>query len=98
MKLIVISQSEKRISGAEIYRRVNNTDTKSIELYVSDQPDGNSNDWEKIGNGQFGGGNSISVLMPESINTEKGRCLKLLLPDNNRTPFTSVAEIYVYGK
>lgn len=91
-------QSEKRISRVEIYRRVNNTDTKSIELYVSDQPDANSDNWEKIGNGQFGGGNSISVLIPESIDTAKGRYLKLLLPDSNRTPFTSVAEIYVYGK
>ena len=34
--------------------------------------------------------------IPESA--EQGRYLKLLLPDSNNEPSTSVAEIYVYGK
>lgn len=95
---VIDMQSQKRISKFEVYRRAGNTDTKSVELYVSDQPDGNSGNWTKIGNGTFGEGDNLSILIPESVDTEKGRYLKLLLPDSNREPTTSVAEVYVYGK
>lgn len=95
---VIDMQSPKNISRFEIYRRAGNSDTRSIELYVSDQSDGDSADWEKIGEGIFESGDKISVQVPESVNTEKGRYLKLLLPDSNNNPSTSVAEIYVYGK
>lgn len=88
--------SQKKISRIEIYRRAGNTDTKSVELYVSDQSDGNAIGWKKIGNGVFENGDSISISISESAG--QGRYLKLLLPDSNNEPFTSVAEIYVYGK
>lgn len=96
--VVIDMQAQKKISRIEVYRRAGNTDTKSVELYVSDQQDGNASNWIKIGNGTFGDGDSMSILISESVNTEKGRYLKLLLPDSNREPFTSVAEIYVYGK
>lgn len=93
---VIDMQSLKKISRIEIYRRAGNTDTKSVELYVSDQSDGNAGGWKKTGNGMFGDGDSISISIPESA--EQGRYLKLLLPDSNNEPSTSVAEIYVYGK
>lgn len=95
---VIDMQSEKKISRIEVYRRVGNTDTRSVELYVSDQPDGNAANWTKIGNGTFGDGDSMSILVLESVDTQKGRYLKMLLPDSNREPYTAVAEIYVYGK
>ena len=45
----------------------------------------------------FEEGDSSSITIPGSIDM-KGRYLKLLLPDSNREPYTSVAEVYVYGK
>lgn len=95
---VIDMQSQKKISRIEVYRRAGNTDTKSVELYVSDQPDANTGDWAKIGNGTFDIGDSISILIPESVSTDKRRYLKLLFPDSNRDPFISVAEVYVYGK
>lgn len=94
---VIDMQTPKKISKVEIYRRAANKDTKSIELYISDQPDANAGNWIKIGNGIFADGDILSISIPESVNTEKGRYLKLLQPDSNREPYTSVAEIYLYG-
>lgn len=94
---VIDMQTPKKISQIDLYRRANNKDTKSIELYISDQPDANTGNWIKIGNGIFSDGDILSIPIPESIDTEKGRYLKLLLPDSNREPYTSVAEIYLYG-
>lgn len=93
---VIDMQSKKKISRIEIYRRAGNMDTKSVELYVSDQSDGNVSGWKKIGNGVFEDGDNISISIPELA--EQGRYLKLLLPDSNNEPSTSVAEVYVYGK
>lgn len=94
---VIDMQTPKKISKVEIYRRAANKDTKSIELYISDQPDANAGNWIKVGNGTFEDGNILSIPIPESVETKKGRYLKLLLPDSNREPYTSVAEIYLYG-
>lgn len=94
---VIDMQTPKKISKVEIYRRAANKDTKSIELYISDQPDANAGNWIKIVNGTFADGDILSISIPESVNTEKGRYLKLLLPDSNREPYTSVAEIYLHG-
>lgn len=94
---VIDMQTPREISRVELYRRSGNKDTKSIELYVSDQSDGNAAGWIKISNAIFGDGNIVSTTIPESVDTSKGRYLKLVLPDSNRAPFTSVAEVYVYG-
>ena len=91
-------QTPKKISRVELYRRAGNTDTKSVELYVSDQPDANTGNWTKIGTAVFDEGDSSSITLPETTEAGKGRYLKLLLPDSNREPYTNVAEVYVYGK
>lgn len=94
---VIDMQTPKNISRVELYRRTGNKDTKSIELYVSDHPDANAAGWIKIGTVVFEEGDSSSITIPGSIDM-KGRYLKLLLPDSNREPYTSVAEVYVYGK
>lgn len=95
---VIDMQTPKKISRVELYRRSGNTDTKSVELYVSDQPDANTGNWTKIGIAVFDEGDSSSITLPETTGAGKGRYLKLLLPDSNREPYTSVAEVYVYGK
>ena len=95
---VIDMQTPKKISRVELYRRSGNTDTKSVELYVSDQPDANTGNWTKIGTAVFDEGDSSSITLPETIGAGKGRYLKLLLPDSNREPYTNVAEVYVYGK
>ncbi|GKG74602.1 hypothetical protein CE91St1_37450 [Parabacteroides goldsteinii] len=94
---VIDMQTPKNISRVELYRRTGNKDTKSIELYVSDHPDANAAGWIKIGTVVFEEGDSSSITIPGSIDM-KGRYLKLLLSDSNREPYTSVAEVYVYGK
>lgn len=95
---VIDMQTPKKISRVELYRRSGNTDTKSVELYVSDQPDANTGNWTKIGTAVFDEGDSSSITLPETSGAGKGRYLKLLLPDSNREPYTNVAEVYVYGK
>ena len=91
-------ETPKKISKVELYRRSANNDTKSIELYVSDQPEADADGWVNIGNFEFGSASSISYTIPESVDTMKGRYLKILMPDSNRKPFTNIVELYVYGK
>lgn len=95
---VVDMKTSKTISRVELYRRSGNKDTKSVELYLSDQPDAHANDWVSIGSVTFGESDDVSFTLPEDLATSQGRYLKLLLPDSNRKPYTSVAEIYVYGK
>ena len=94
---VIDMQTPKNISKVELYRRSGNKDTKSIELYVSDHPDANASGWIKIGTVVFGEGDNSSIAISGGIDKSKGRYLKLLLPDSNREPYTSVAEVYVYG-
>lgn len=95
---VIDMQTPKKISRVELYRRSGNIDTKSVELYVSDQPDANTGNWTKIGTAVFDEGDSSSITLPETSGAGKRRYLKLLLPDSNREPYTNVAEVYVYGK
>lgn len=95
---VIDMQAPKKISRLEVYRRAGNTDAKTVEIYVSDQPEADADGWQKIGTGVFADGDAITVQIAESVDTTKGRYLKLLLPDSNRPPFTSIAEVFVYGR
>lgn len=90
--------SPKKMSKIEIYRRSGSSDTKTVEVYVGNQPGNDASGWVKIATGIFGEADNLELLIPESVDTEKGRYLKLFLPDSNRDPFINVAEVYVYGK
>lgn len=95
---VIDMQAPKDISRLEIYRRAGNTNAKTVEIYVSDQPEADAAGWQKIGTGVFADGDATTVQIAESVDTTKGRYLKLLLPDSNRPPYTSIAEVFVYGK
>jgi hypothetical protein len=94
---VIDMTSSKRIIKIETYRRSGNTDTKTLQYFVGDNPDADAGTWVKIGEGAFTSGNILTIDIPSDVDTAKGRYLKLLLPDSNRDPFISIAEIYLYG-
>lgn len=91
---IVDMESPKKIAYFDIYRRKGNTDTKTVQLFASNDSDPDSPDWVLIGEGVFTSGDKMTI---QAISDFEGRYLKVYLPDSNRAPFTSVAEIYVFG-
>ena len=91
---IVDMESPKQIAYFDVYRRAGSTDTKTVQLFVSNNADPDSEDWIVIGEGEYISGDKLTI---ESSSDFAGRYLKINLPDSNRPPFTAVAEIYVYG-
>lgn len=91
---IIDMESPKQIAYFDVYRRSGSTDTKTVQLFVSNNSDPDSEDWVEIGEGVYTSGNKLTI---EATTDFAGRYLKIYLPDSNRAPFTSVAEIYVYG-
>ena len=92
---LIDMKTPKNIVFFDIYRRSGNTDTRTVECYLGDNPDGEAGPWTKISEGMFTSGDLLQVE-PTDIVT-KGRYLLIRLPDSNREPFTSIAEIYPYG-
>ncbi len=91
---IIDMESPKKIAFFDIYRRRGNTDTKTIQLFVSNDSDPDADSWIKIGEGVFTSGDKLTINATSDF---EGRYLKIHLPDSNRDPFTSIAEVYVYG-
>jgi hypothetical protein len=84
----------KEIARIDTYRRNNNTSTKSVWYYVSDDPDPAAASWTEIAEGTFASGNLLTLQASVSVS---GRYLKIYLPDSNSGQNTSVAEIDVFG-
>lgn len=90
--------SPKRIAKIDTYRRPGNTDANTIRYFVGPDPDADATTWTEIGESVFISGiDNVETLIANSSSTLAGRYLKLVLPDSNREPFTSIAEIYIYG-
>jgi hypothetical protein len=83
----------QKIEKINTYRRRNNTNTKSVWYYVSDDPDPDANTWTKIAEGTYASGDLLSLLVSVSV---PGRYLKIYLPNSNSGQNTSVAEIDVF--
>jgi len=94
---IIDMGSAKNIVRIDIYRRQGNTDSKTVRFFVGNNPDPDAGAWIQIGEGEFASGDKLTVEISPSMDTRQGRYLKILLPDSNRDPFTSIAEIYLYG-
>jgi hypothetical protein len=94
---IIDLNSPKKFIRIETYRRRGNTNSKTIQYFVGDDPDPESSGWVQIAEGAFTSGDKVTIDIPASVATDKGRYLKIYLPDSNRTPLTSIAEIYLYG-
>lgn len=95
---VIDMRMSKKMSKVEVYRRSGTTDTKTVEIYIGNSPDADASDWVEITTGVFNDGDHLELSIPESVDTNLGRFLKVLLPDSNREPFTNIAEVYVYGK
>jgi hypothetical protein len=90
---IIDMVSPQKINRIETYRRLNNTDTKSVQYFVSNDPDPNAPSWVKIMEGTFASGNMLTLNALE--NDIQGRYLKIFLPVDQSI---SIAEINVYGR
>jgi len=104
---IIDMGESKDIVKIVTYRRRKNTDTKTVQYFVGNDPNPAAGSWVKIAEGSLpaligsnSGGEILTIDIPASVNTQQGRYLKLVLPDTNNgnNSSTSVAEIYVYGK
>ncbi|WP_346319180.1 DUF4998 domain-containing protein [Chitinophaga sp. YIM B06452] len=91
---IIDMATVKNISYFSIYRRPGNTDAKTVQFFLGNSSDPNGA-WSLAGEGVFGSGDMLNVDNTANVT---GRYLKIYLPDSNRPPFTSIAEIYAYGK
>jgi hypothetical protein len=84
----------KEIARIDTYRRKNNTHTKSVWYYVGNDPDPEAASWTKITEGTYASGDLLTLQVSTSVS---GRYLKIYLPDSNSNPYTSIAEIDVFG-
>lgn len=91
---IIDMKTTKSVAYTEVYRRQGSTDAKTVQIYLGDDPDPDAAGWVLCGQGVFTSGDKLRVDLAEG---SSGRYLKLFLPDSNRAPFTSIAEVYVYG-
>ena len=95
---IIDMATPKKIAKIDAYRRPGNGDAKTIQYFVGPDPDADATSWTKIGESEFvSGKDNVEISISNSSSTLTGRYLKLVLPDSNRDPYTSIAEIYVYG-
>lgn len=94
---IIDLRTSKNICRIDSYRRPGNTDAKTVQYFVSDNPAPNASTWVKIAEGVFGTGDNLTIDIPDSVSTDKGHYLKIYLPDSNRKNNSSIAEITLYG-
>lgn len=95
---IIDMTSAKRIAKIETYKRPGNNDARTIQYFVGPDANADATTWTKIGETQFISGNDkIDLLIADPSTTLSGRYLKMVLTDSNRDPFTSIAEVFVYG-
>lgn len=91
---IIDMESAKEMTKIELHRHA---DIKTVEIYVNDKPEADDSGWVKIAEGTFDG-SSLTIDIPSSVDTTKGRYMKVNITESNRVPFTSLSEIYVYGE
>jgi hypothetical protein len=80
-----------------VTQRRSNGDTKTLQYFVSDSPDVNSDTWVKITEGMYTSTSANHILSLDATEPVSGRYLKLVLPDSYRDVFTAICEVDVYG-
>lgn len=95
---VIDMQTPKKICRIDLYRRPGNTDAKTAQIFINDTPEADAAGWTLIAEGVFADTDKLQIDLPSSTVTTQGRYLKIYLPDSNRDPFISLAEIYVYGR
>lgn len=95
--VVIDLTSSKRIVRIDTWRRPGSSDAKTVQYFVSDDPNPDATSWTKVAEGAFTSGDKLTIDIPDPGVTDQGRYLKLVLPDSNRAPHTSIAEISLYG-
>jgi hypothetical protein len=101
--IIDMQNSLRNITRIETWRRANNGNSKTVQYFVSDDPDPDAATWVQIGsdvvfpNNSSAADNMRTTEIPSPDPANKKRYLKIYLPDSNNNQNTSIAEIYVYG-
>lgn len=89
--MIIDMNKRHELSVIDIYRRSNNSDTKSFAVYIGEVTD----EWQFGGNFTFGSGDLLKAVLTEKLT---GRYLKLSFTASNKWDNSmSVAEIYPIG-
>jgi hypothetical protein len=108
--VVIDMGKERTISTIEIFRRFNNSDTKTVQSYVGNDPDPNASSWTLFGENQFPSRNNWdwgnvdgTIYMLRAThsanglkNMKKGHYLKIVLPDSWNNPFTSLSQVRVW--
>jgi hypothetical protein len=97
------------LTKIETYRHPSNSgfgpDTKTVQYFVSDNPDPAASTWALIAECEFnitiGDDKRTHAPLPDA-DTKQGRYLKIVLPDNTGLPgrdwYAGLGEVYFYGK
>jgi hypothetical protein len=91
--IIDMVSAPQTITKTESYRSA--TTTKTVQYFVSNDPNPNATSWVKIMEGTFGSGNPLTINATTNIIT--GRYLKIFLPNSNWNQLINVVEINVFG-
>jgi hypothetical protein len=78
-------------------QRRNNGDTKTIQYFVGDSPDADSDAWVKIIEGMYASSASNHTLTLDAAEPAAGRYLKLVITESYRSVFSAICEVDVYG-
>ncbi|MBO9593797.1 MAG: discoidin domain-containing protein [Niabella sp.] len=93
---VIDMKTSKKAAYLEIYRRPGNTDAKTVLVYIGNDSDAASPSWTLIGTGVYPSTPSDKLTVNATSNAS-GRYLKLVVTESYRVPFSSIAEVYVYG-
>jgi hypothetical protein len=80
------------------------SDSKTVQFFVSNTPDPNGVSWVKITEGVFPNsaepsGCRTTFTIPNGVNADYGRYMKVVLPDNwGREAYVQFADFNFYGK
>jgi hypothetical protein len=91
---VIDMQSPRNITKIDTYRRTGG-DTKTVQYFISDDPDPNSSSWVQIAEGN----DWIDHVQTHDVSnvTTNKRYLKIRLPDSNREEYTNIMEVNVFG-
>jgi hypothetical protein len=89
---IIDMQNPVEVGRLDTWRR-SIADTNTVEFYIGDNPDPDAT-WEKIASGRSWDGNHKMIL--DVTVPAIGQYLKVVCPDSNRSPYTSITEVDVY--
>jgi hypothetical protein len=93
----IIDMKEQVDIGRIVTLRRSNGDTKTLQYFVSDSPDVNSDTWVKITEGAYASASANHSLTLDVVEPVVGRYLKLVLPDSFRSIYIAIVEVDVYG-